>query len=86
MTLPKEILDIISVYGGSHVAISLRSEYAKRILLKQITLRKAWMCRNKEVRKWLIKYNVRGFSWKTVEQCACENCIQTPFIVMRLLG
>src|ERR1700727_1437640 len=66
--LPKEVRDIITVYGGSLLAISTGNEYVKQILLDGLSLPETWMSGNDETIKWLIKYNIRGFSDDTVKK------------------
>ena len=60
MLLPQEILDQILLYADVRIAIALRNEYVKAILLPRLHLPLRWQSTDPQIREWLVKYNIRG--------------------------
>ena len=59
--LPKEILDIISIYGGHRVAICTNNEYAKKIVLRKLDCPNMWKSKDDVILKWLMTYEIGGY-------------------------
>src|SRR5713101_3945785 len=64
--LPKEIIDIISIYGGHRMAICIENEYAKQIVLRKLQCPKIWKSQDEVIEKWLMKYEISGYDEGTL--------------------